>query len=711
MAKRDEFSEGTKRTIAFRVNGLCSFPDCRKLTYFAHSDDDKHVTLGQACHITAAAPGGPRYDESLTPEARREPNNGIWMCLKHARLIDADEKRFPADLLRRWKAEMEAWVKHHRPNFRDRHAWELGHQLETTLRQRDGLIETRSDTTAIDARILTLKRDLRHGPQLNPGEFLGDDRYQLIRQIGQGGFATVWLAHDRREDTQVAIKVLHGQFSASEERRERLFRGARQMARLDHAHIVKVMGAPAIDDGWAYFVMEYVDGGDFRRAVLDGRLDLDARLDALEKIALALDDAHALGLVHRDVKPANILLGQDGVPKLTDFDLVRAADTTGLTRTRAGMGSYVYAAPESMEDAARVDSSCDVYSLAATWVFAALGRELNSRFLLNRAGFLKQLDIPGDALDVLKRALHLDPQERPSSAVGLCRELQTALGDRRQDRPTSAEALPTPSIKSKVSTPARSRTSDMDLFRKVITKDGEVDFWCEIPAGTGWIGSPKHEEGRYKNEGPRHRVEITRPFWMSAVPITNTQFGAFDRRVLNTDRPDHPVTKVNWNDATAFCRWLADKMGFRGARLPTEEEWEYACRAGRSTRYWNGDAEADLAEVGWYDSNSGGSTHAVGEKAANPWGLYDTHGNIREWTASLWTSDYSWQTARLTIDPADTPGDLAAATRRGDRVFRGGGFWNSAQFARSAYRSCKDPGSWVGLLGFRVLLPVAPSDV
>ena len=604
-----------------------------------------------------------------------------------------------------------------RPKSRDRHKQEIADELDRQYRARDTLLLHGKDVSDTETRITDLKRILRHGPQLHPGEFLGDGRYQLIHPLGQGGFATVWLAEDRREDMQVAIKVLHGQFSTSEERRERLFRGARQMARLDHPHIVKVLGEPAVDDGWAYFVMEYVDGGDFRRAVLDGRLDLDQRLDALEKIAQALDDAHALGLVHRDVKPANILLTRDGVPKLTDFDLVRAGDTSGLTRTRAGMGSYLFAAPESMSDAAGAEAACDVYSLAATLVFALQGRQLGPLFLMERRAYLEELGLPEGALAALTRALAVDPQKRPGSATELCAELRAGLGladvEEVQEDEGIEEAIepPPPSASPKPRKRAVKRKAPADLFRTVQTKhDGEVDLWCEIPAGTGWIGSPEDEEGRFDREGPRHQLEIIRPFWMSAVPVTHAQFGAFDPEKANADRPDHPVANVSWEEANAFCRWLDEERGLKGARLPTEEEWEYACRAGTTTRYWKGATEADLATVGWYKANSGGSTHPVAEKLANPWGLYDLHGNVWERTASRWKGDYSGQAEGLSVDPADPPADLAAASPRVPRVVRGGSYWHTARWARSAFRVHWLPWNRFDDLGFRVLLPFAPSD-
>ncbi|MEE8522855.1 MAG: formylglycine-generating enzyme family protein, partial [Thermoanaerobaculia bacterium] len=209
----------------------------------------------------------------------------------------------------------------------------------------------------------------------------------------------------------------------------------------------------------------------------------------------------------------------------------------------------------------------------------------------------------------------------------------------------------------------------------------------------------------------RHRVRILQPFLMAAVPVTVAQYAAFDSGRGGKGSANLPVTNVEWNRALAFCEWLGGKFSWaRGARLPTEEEWEYACRAGTETRYWSGDDEADLERVGWYSDNSGSRLHAVGEKPANPWGLYDVHGNVWEWTLSLWKSDYAKQKNGLEIDPAAEPADLAGGATAGGagarRVVRGGSCWFSADWARSAYRYHWDPWDGHAFQGFRVLLPV-----
>ncbi|MEO1087507.1 MAG: SUMF1/EgtB/PvdO family nonheme iron enzyme, partial [Acidobacteriota bacterium] len=288
--------------------------------------------------------------------------------------------------------------------------------------------------------------------------------------------------------------------------------------------------------------------------------------------------------------------------------------------------------------------------------------------------------------------------QRPASAIELCRELR------------SASASPPPPKLESLSrgSPRRARPSSTDLFRTIVTPhDGEVDLWRKIPAGEGWIGSPDGVGD--DDERPRHRIEVIQQFWMAAVPVTNSQYAAFDSGRADLKRPDHPIVNVSWDDAMNFCRWL-DEKGFRGARLPTEEEWEYACRAGSETRYWNGDSERDLDAVGWYKMNSGGSTRAVGEKPANPWGLYDVHGNVWEWTCTPWKVErYKDRlvSAPISVDPAAEPEDLAAPSSA-RRVVRGGSFTISGYRARSAYRTVGVPRYW-WLQGFRVALPLPPA--
>ncbi len=238
---------------------------------------------------------------------------------------------------------------------------------------------------------------------------------------------------------------------------------------------------------------------------------------------------------------------------------------------------------------------------------------------------------------------------------------------------------------------------DIEIFQSLdVPRDGPIKLWCKISAGEGWVGS-----------GPRPLSVLT-SFFVAAVPVTNAQFAVFDPDHANLKRADHPVVDVTWYEAVTFCRWLAAKVpGCEGARLPTEEEWEYACRAGSRTQYCNGDGEEALVKVGWYVENSVGETHPVGQKPANRRGLYDMHGNIDEWTISAWESSRISERepgSVLEVNPANERGD-GGADAGAKRVIRGGSVRSGSIRARSAARYWRQPDLRVDDMGFRVVVP------
>jgi formylglycine-generating enzyme required for sulfatase activity len=161
--------------------------------------------------------------------------------------------------------------------------------------------------------------------------------------------------------------------------------------------------------------------------------------------------------------------------------------------------------------------------------------------------------------------------------------------------------------------------------------------------------------------------------------------------------PQNPVESVTWDEAIEFCRRLSEippekKVG-NLFRLPTEAEWEYACRAGSTTEWCCGDDEADLDEYGWYHKNSARSTHPVGEKKPNAWGLHDMHGNVSEWCQDLY-GEYPHATVT-------DPHGLSAGDAR--RTLRGGGWFFVAAYARSAYRDAHQPVDRYAGRGFRLV--------
>jgi formylglycine-generating enzyme required for sulfatase activity len=212
--------------------------------------------------------------------------------------------------------------------------------------------------------------------------------------------------------------------------------------------------------------------------------------------------------------------------------------------------------------------------------------------------------------------------------------------------------------------------------------------FVKIPAGTFMMGSPDSESGRYSNEGPQHQVTISKSFELQTTEVTQSQWQA----VMGSNPsyfkgPDLPVETVSWDDAQAFIAKLNAKNDGYRYRLPTEAEWEYAARAGTTGPY-----AGDVDAMAWHLKNSDQTTHLVGTKAPNAWGLYDMHGNVREWVQD-WYDDYS---ASAVIDPV-------GPSSGSYRVLRGGSWYFYSQGCRSANRLNHSPGIRNFYLGLRLL--------
>jgi formylglycine-generating enzyme required for sulfatase activity/tRNA A-37 threonylcarbamoyl transferase component Bud32 len=560
-------------------------------------------------------------------------------------------------------------------------------RLKELYERRKQLTIAGDDTRVVEGEILDVRRMQRKGPQLRPGEILLDGRYELLKVLGQGGFATVWKAWDAESGRLVALKALHGHYSEDRSRRQRFFRGARKMADLVHPHVVRVYESELADDGWRFFVMEYLPGGNFEQAVLAGRLTPAQRLQAVLQVGEALAFAHGRGIVHRDVKPANVLLDADLGAKLTDFDLVRAEDTTGLTRTQAMMGTLLFAAPEALESAGKAGVAADVYSLGSTAVFAVRGERLPALYYRNPEQVIAGLECSQALQDVLSRATAFAVEKRYASLDEFCRALEEAVRAPRGAPAGSREAGPhgfqpvgPGSWASKTGEDEYGRWADVEVA-------GVVFRMRWIPPGRFRMGSPEGEKGRFGDEGPQHEVTLTRGFWLAETPCTQRLWEAVTGK--NPSRfkdPNRPVEQVSWEDCQEFLKVVNERNPGLRARLPTEAEWEYACRAGTETSIYAG----DLDSIAWYSDNSHG-TQPVAQKKPNDWGLYDMLGNVWEWCSDGY-GPYS-------AEPVKDPGGPNKGSKR---VIRGGAWFEFARYVRCAARDARAPGGRSGYLGFRL---------
>jgi formylglycine-generating enzyme required for sulfatase activity len=478
------------------------------------------------------------------------------------------------------------------------------------------------------------------------------------------------------------------------------------MASLGHEAVVRVLCPKGEDGGHLFFVMELVPGGDLQHAVAKGRVLPEHVGPILLGVGGALAEAHAKGIVHRDVKPANILLDGDGAPRLTDFDLVTAGDTTGGTRTGAAMGSWVYMAPEQRTNAKQVDARADVYALGMTALFCLHGGELPDIREARPEEVIDRLACPAGLKWVLRCAIAVKAAKRYADARAFCEALREALQPERGWPP------------SRVRTIGASRAV-MPIEAPVVVSS-RVEM-VRIPGGFLWMGSSGYEPGAEEHEVPRHQVVLS-PYWMAKTPITQRLY--FDVTKRNPSPPaghDLPISEVSWEDAVRFCnrlseleglalayreaegQWVWDRMA-NGFRLPSEAEWEYAARGPDGRAYPWGHAPPSY-QLCW--SGPGGVAGAnrrlapspVGSypAGASPFGLLDMAGNVWEWCWD-WYAPYPPEREKGRQDPKgpDMP------TSESCRITRGGS-WLDSDFSvmRTAYRSRQGVSDRHNNVGFR----------
>ena len=246
-----------------------------------------------------------------------------------------------------------------------------------------------------------------------------------------------------------------------------------------------------------------------------------------------------------------------------------------------------------------------------------------------------------------------------------------------------------------------------ELGNGIVTKidlgNGVTLELVQIQSGSFTMGGTDN-----KFEKPTHNVNVS-AFQIGKYPVTQAQW----RQVANmteveiklTAEPSNfkgdnrPVEKISWYEAKEFCERLKKYTGGREFRLPSEAEWEYASRAGSKTAYCFGDSDSQLGEYAWYRENSNRETHPVGKKLPNAWGLYDMHGNVREWCADRWHSDYTGAPNNGTIWLSNNESSA--------RLTRGGSWDVNTGLCRCAFRFLSDPDDRVSLLGFRVVCVAA----
>jgi serine/threonine protein kinase len=508
--------------------------------------------------------------------------------------------------------------------------------------------------------------------------------YKIVSLIGTGGSGRVYKAQHVILNRPAAIKMLRADLNPDIEHLERFLREARTIAKMRHPHIVQLYDFGKYQDTY-YMVMEYIEGDSLEtrlKAVqADGRLLPGTEVwRIIKQMGEGLTYIHEQGVIHRDVKPANILLTQDGNVVISDFGVAKLLAGYGDTTTGAITGTPAYMSPEQALGQT-IDHRADLYSMAVI-VYEMLVGRVPFTAPLPMTVILKHLNepvtpprqinpaVPPHVETELLKVLAKRPDDRHQSVAEFLRALSGA-GQTLQDEPPSPTSEP---------------------VQTFVGPDGKE--YVHIPPGEFWMG------GADDKDAPLRKIYVG-GFYISRFPVTNAEYLAFVEAtgyippehwsdgIYPAWQANHPVTYVNWHDASAYCQWV------RG-RLPTEAEWEKAARGSDRRPFpWGNTfdpARCNSREGGAETTTPVGKFSPVGD---SPYSVADMVGNVWEWVKDWYTPAYGDQS------PDDNP--LGPATGK-VKVIRGGSYINNQTLVRCYARDHALPEVCAVNYGFRVRL-------
>jgi formylglycine-generating enzyme required for sulfatase activity/tRNA A-37 threonylcarbamoyl transferase component Bud32 len=482
------------------------------------------------------------------------------------------------------------------------------------------------------------------------------DGYAVEGKLGAGGFAVVFLVRDVHLKRKLAVKVLSPDVIASHSVLERFRREAETVAQLSHPHIVPLHFIGQKDD-LVYLVMEAIDGGSLADKLnREQQLSIDDAARIFSEVASALAHAHKRGVIHRDIKPQNVLLdAESGRALVTDFGIARTAEGGSLTATGMVVGTPAYLSPEQVTGE-HSDHRADIYALGVMMYEMLAGKPpftgaTPTAVLMKRLGGppepLRKVraDVPAALEEIVDACLATDPNERLQNAADITRALTghspvsgghtTSTGLRVRRSKSRSKAITVGVISAVILAAA--------IAGYVASQGGisgaplaPVDSgMVVIPAGSYRIG---RDDGPYALARPAHTVQLA-AFGIDRHEVTFPEYKRFvdaGRATAPWARYDAslyegiPVTDVLWSEASNYCAWKHPD----GGRLPTEEEWEAAARGMAGRLYpWGDTWDPAAANTG---SAGRGGPRRVGSypRGNSPEGVADLIGNVWEWTSS-----------------------------------------------------------------------------
>ena len=555
-------------------------------------------------------------------------------------------------------------------------------------------------------------------------EVLLQQRYRVQYQLGRGGFGVTYEINEVRTNQAKVLKVLINNDPKAVE----LFKQeADVLSQLHHSGIPHV----ELDAYFEYYpynsqnpihclVMEKVVGEDLEKYMQKRGLRPISQTTAIEwlkDLIIILEQVHNKDFFHRDIKPPNIMLRSESAELvLIDFGTVRKVTSTVFQQQGGvtGIISAGYTPSEQINHNAVPQS--DFFALGRTFVYLLTGKEPLDPIMydsynetLNWRNHAPQISsMLADLLDDMMQRLYKYRPQNSHEILQRIAAIEKALQSPKPQPPIPQPPIPANNLKTfsfeVVTTDARGNiTNRRKESAKYFTEDlgnGVTLDMVEIPGGTFIMGSPESEAKRVSNESPQHQVTVP-SFYMGKYELTQVQYQAIiGRNPSNFKGDNRPVEGVSWNNAVEFCKKLSQKTG-KNYRLPSEAEWEYACRAGTTTPFcfgesitpdlvnYNGNYTYASAQKGKYRQQ----TTDVGTFPPNSFGLYDMHGNVWEWCQDDYKDDY-----------INAPTDGSALTSSsGYKLLRGGSWELNPGYCRSACRDYYTLDYHDFAIGFRVV--------
>lgn len=550
---------------------------------------------------------------------------------------------------------------------------------------------------------------------LRPNSTLQGGKYRIIEKLGQGGFGITYLAENTLLLGKVAIKEFFfkdycerddstscvtipksGNREIVDRFKLKFVKEARTIFRLNHPNIVRIHDVFE-ENGTAYYVMEYIEGVSLDDMVKRrGAIPEAEALGYVKDAANALEYIHSKNINHLDIKPGNLMKSkEDGRVLVIDFGVAKQYDAVtskGTTTTLVGINRGYSPAEQYGNNGVQTFSpQSDVYALAATLFKLLTGNTPPEAMEIQDEGLpvaeLQEKHISRPVISAIAMAM----KGRHARTQSVAEFISNLSGD---DTVVIAGST---GVNPKRYETERKATKTFQVggvsFDMVWVEGGTFRMGATSEQGSVWQPVVEFVRGNtYRNEKPVHSVTLS-GYYIGKTEVTQALWEA----VMGSNRSefkgdDLPVDNVSWDDCQEFIRKLNALTG-QNFRLPTEAEWEFACRGGNNSRGYKYSGGNDIKKVAWYDGNSGWKTHPVATKSPNELGIYDMSGNVWEWCADGY-GDYSSGAQTNPKGPYD--GLL--------RVNRGGGRTSDAGLCRSSFRRGRSPGCREIGLGLRLSL-------